>query len=431
MRVLLANYRYFISGGPERYMFNVIDGLIARGHEIIPFSINYARNKTTPYARYFVEPLGSPDEVTFREQNWKPGTVWRTLQRLFYARDVEGAVTDLVMQTRPQVAYVLHYLRKLSPSLLVGLKRAGLPIVVRLSDYAMLCPQAHCLRDGHPCQLCVQGNLWPSIRYRCVQQSWIVSFLNALATWYHRFRRYFDLIDVFIVTNRFMYQMMAFAGFPEHRLRLIPTFVDGAVFKPNPMLAKDSSVIYAGRLETIKGVHVLIESLALLRQRRPDLNLRAKVAGTGNKHYSASLYQMAQQSGLADRVEFLGEIGTLELSELLSRSIVSVVPSLWYENLPNAILESYACGTPVLASDIGSLPECVKNGETGFLFPAGDSESLGRLLEYCMDHSLQMEQMGRKARHVAETMYSPQTHLDALEGLFKELLERADAPNEF
>jgi len=424
MRILLTNYRYFVSGGPERYMFNVTDALTARGHEVIPFSVRYTRNRPTPYSMYFVKPLGSEDEVFFREQRFTPPTLWRSISRLFYAVDVEKAVTHVAAEYQPQIAYVLHYLRKLSPSLLVGLKKAGLPIVVRLSDYAMLCSQAHCLRNGVPCELCVRGNLWPSIRYRCVQSSLAASVLNALATWYHRFRHYFDLIDVFVTTNQFMYRMMVSAGFPERRLQCIPTFVDGETFRPNPGFAKDDYIVYAGRLEAIKGIHILLDALALLRRTRPALSLHVKAAGSGDERYSVLLKQNVQRAGLQDMVEFVDELNANELSNLLSKAQLFVVPSLWYENLPNVILESYACGTPVLASDLGSLTECVEDGETGYLFRPGDAGSLAERLEYCLDHPQQVACMAQKARQVAEEVYSPPRHVAMLEELFNELLGR-------
>ena len=84
MRILLANYRYFVSGGPERYLFQVRDAFFSRGHEIIPFSIHYSRNEQTPYSEYFVEPLGSRDEVLFQEQRRTLKSTWRTIERLFY-----------------------------------------------------------------------------------------------------------------------------------------------------------------------------------------------------------------------------------------------------------------------------------------------------------------------------------------------------------
>lgn len=424
MRILLANYRYFVSGGPERYMFNVGRSLAERGYEIIPFSIRYTRNEPTPYDRYFVEPLGSPDEVLFRQQRLTLPSLKRTLLRLFYDSDVESAVVRLVGDTRPQIAYVLHYLRKLSPALLTGLKKARLPIVVRLSDYGMLCPGFHCLRDSMPCGLCVGGDLWPSIRYQCVQRSRVASGLNAIATMYHRFRRFFNLIDVFVVTTRFMYDMMARAGFAESRLKWIPTFVDGSVFRPSDSSARDGYIAFGGRLEEIKGLEVLVDAVAWLRTHRSDLDLKLKLAGTGDPQYIERIRRSIREKNLGEVIDMVGMLGTKDLVALLSRAVVSVVPSLWYENLPNAILESYACGTPVLASNLGSLAECVIEGETGFLFRPGDAHDLAVKLTYILDNPGLASTMSAKARGVAETTYSPAMHIRSLEELFAGLEEK-------
>lgn len=422
MKILLANYRYFISGGPERYMFNVADALTANGHDVIPFSIHYEQNQPTPYSHYFVEPLAGRGEVYFRDQKLTPKTMWLTLSRLFYAPDVEKAVTRLVKDTKPQIAYILHYLRKLSPSLLVGLKQAGLPIIVRLSDYAMLCPQAHFLRENTPCELCIHGNLLPSIKYRCVQDSLAASILNALATRYHQGSRYFDLVDVFVTTTRFMYQKMIAAGYSEKRLCYIPTYVNSTIFHPAHQGKKEKYIVYAGRLEQMKGVHVLIGALPLFRKMRPDINLIVKIAGSGDEQYLNSLKQQVQRLGLESSVQFLGELKTEHMVSLLNHAFLSVVPSVWYENLPNAILESYACGTPVLASNLGSLTECVDEDETGHLFRPGDVTHLAECLAFCSDHPEHVAEMGRNARRITETTYSTELHLEKLEDLFVGLI---------
>lgn len=422
MRILLCNYRYFVSGGPERYMFNVAGALADHGHDVIPFSIRYQQNQDTPYSGYFAEPLAAPDQVYYREQDWTPRTTWRTVSRLFYARDVEKAVTRLAKDTNPQIAYVLQYLRKMSPSLLVGLKGAGLPIVARLSDYAMLCPQMHFLRDNTPCELCSGGNLLPSIRYGCVQDDLAISALNALATQYHRVLRFFDLIDVFVTTTRFMYERLVGAGYPEKRLCYIPTFVNTAVFRPAFEEPKQLYVAYAGRLDQIKGVHVLIEALALLRAKIPGTNLKIKIVGSGAPQYTALLKQQVGRLDCGSHVEFLGQLTTEEMVPFLNNAFLTVVPSLWYENLPNVVLESYACGTPVLASNLGSLPECVVEGQTGYLFGPGNSDDLAERLAYCLDRPRHVAGMGRNARAIAETTYSETEHVEKLEALLGELV---------
>ena len=424
MRILLANYRYFISGGPERYMFNVKTNLESTGHEIIPFSIHYTNNRPSTYSQYFVEPLGGRDEVFFRQQRMSSKTTIRTISRLFYARDVERAVTKLAKKTKPQIAYVLHYLRKLSPSLLVGLKKAGLPIVVRLSDYAMLCPQAHCIRDRSPCQLCAQGNLYPSIQHSCLQNSSVASLLNALATWYHRAMGFFDLIDKFVVTNEYMYEMMLNAGYPKSRLECIPTFVDETDFHPTPDFSKSNYFVFSGRLEPIKGIEVLLNAFSLLRIKRPDLGFQLKVAGFGESRFLEQLKSKCKSLGLNDFVHFMGNLSTEDLSTLLGGALFSVVPSLWYENLPNTILESYACGTPVLAPDIGSLTGCVNHGETGFLFQPNNHRDLAKCLGKSLYNPDRMLCMGQKARTVALEKYSARNHLRSLEKLLLELVQK-------
>jgi glycosyltransferase involved in cell wall biosynthesis len=422
MKILIANYRYFVSGGPERYMFNITDALTEHGHDIVPFSITYSRNLPTPYSRYFAKPLGGSDEVYFHQQRFTLRTLWTTLSRLFYARDVYRAVALLAKDTQPQVAYILHYLRKLSPSLLVGLKHSRVPIIVRLSDYAMICPQAHCLRNETPCELCVGGNLLPSIRYCCVQGSLSASILNALATTYHKATHCFDLVDRFVVTTRFMHRMMLAAGYTEERLCHIPTFVNGRIFHPDTNDVRKTYLAYAARLEAIKGVHVLIDAFALLRAKRPGIDLTLRIAGVGNVEYVARLKQKVQHLDLNDSVVFLGDQTVDGIVDLLNKALLSVVPSLWYENLPNAILESYACGTPVVVSNVGSLPECVEEGRTGYLFEPADTEDLAERLGYCYDHPEEMAEMGRYARRVAETVYSKERHVEKLTNVLLELI---------
>ena len=421
MRIILANYRYFISGGPERYMFNLTDALETQGHEVIPFSVRYKRNHSTPYTDYFVDPLGSDDQIYFRDQDRSLKSIYKTLSRLFYAKDVEQAVTQLIEDTKPQVAYVLHYLRKLSPALLVGLHRVGMPIVVRISDFVMLCPQTQFLREDTPCELCIKGNLFPSIKYRCVQKSLVASTMNYLATKYHKIMRHFDLVDRFVVTTRFMYQKMLEAGYAEERLCYIPTFVNDKIFHPEIKDMQKKYIAYAGRLVAIKGVHVLVDAFALLRARRPDIDISLRIAGQGDVDYLARLKEQVKHLNLEDSVVFLGEQNVDQIVELLNKAFLSVVPSLWYENLPNAILESYACGTPVLASNIGSLPECIDEGKTGYLFHPADAEDLARRLGYCYDHPEKIIEMGRYARRVAETTYSQERHLVKLKSVFLEL----------
>ncbi len=420
MNIFLSNYRYFISGGPERYLFNVKMALQEKGHNIIPFSINYSKNVKSQYSRYFVSPLGDESEVYFDQQKKTPKTIFKTFSRLFYSYEVEKSVECLISERKPDIAYILHYLRKMSPSLLVGLKKRGVPIVVRLSDFAMLCPQAHCLREGKPCTLCVNGSLFPSIQNKCLKNSYIVSTLNALATWYHRRKKYFELIDRFVCTNDFMYKMMKDSGFPEEKLFCLPTFTDVSFFEPNENYKKSNYIIYSGRIEPLKGLHVLIDALNLLKNK--GLTIQLKIAGTGDHEYEKNCRSKIKEYGLDSSISFLGMVDSVILKDQLKSALLSVVPSVWFENLPNTIIESYACGTPVLASNLGTLSSCVIDKKTGFLFNCGDSSDLADKIEYCLLNKKELSEISKCCRQKALDTYSSKQHIASLEKLFKDVI---------
>jgi glycosyltransferase involved in cell wall biosynthesis len=421
MKILLANYRYFISGGPERYLFNISKTLENRGHEVIPFSIKYTRNQPTPYSKYFVSPLGNENEVYFKNQNKGLRTLWKTAKRLFYDKEVELAVQRIVSDTKPDIVYILHYLRKLSPALLVGIKKMGIPIVIRLSDYAMLCPQAHFFRNEKVCELCLKKGLFNSVRYKCVQNSYPMSLLNYGATMFHQSKKYFDLIDCFVVTNEFMYKKMIEAGYSRDKLRVIPTFVNQEDFKVLNEKEK-GLIIYVGRLEEIKGVHVLINALNQLKNRYPEIEFQAKILGSGSEAYTQRIQDLIVNCNLQDSVKLYGNKTLPEIIQYLSCAQVSIVPSLWYENLPNVILESYASGTAVVASNLGSIPQVVIHEKTGFLFEPGNPDDLAERVAYCLSNPDEMVVIGNNNRLFVERQYSKEKHLNALKELFGELI---------
>ncbi len=419
MKILIANYRYFISGGPERYLFNLQAQLEQCKHGVIPFSIDYAKNRHSHYSKYFVSPIGDRKQVYYDQQDKSSTTLMKTISRLFYSNEVEKAVGHLVERTSPDIAYVLHYLRKLSPSLLVGLKKKGVPVIVRLSDYMMLCPQAHFLRDDAPCTLCMPNKLLPSLRHKCVKGSSAASLLNLLATWYHRRKHFFDLIDTFVCTNQFMYNMMVEAGYSEKRLACIPTFTNLDYFQPDQSGRKSDYFVYVGRVTPIKGVHVLLEAMGKLPKNKLQ-STKLKIAGPVDREYLDQCKKIVSTLGLGQYVEFLGEVSTDVLPLLLNKALFSIVPSIWFENLPNSILESYSCGTPVLASNIGSLKDCINVGETGFLFEPGNAKDLAEKMEHCLSHPALLTNMGIASRQEAEMKYSPKSHIELLLRLFAE-----------
>ena len=174
MRILLVNYRYFISGGPEKYMFNIKKMLEDNGHEVIPFSIHSNKNVETEYSKYFVEPIGSRDATYFEECKKTPKVIWQMLTRSIYSTEVEKAIKKEIKDVKPDLVYIIHFVNKLSPSVICGAKKMGVPVVLRLSDYFLLCPRFDFMYNKKPCEECLTKGYRTCISIRPARKSWML-----------------------------------------------------------------------------------------------------------------------------------------------------------------------------------------------------------------------------------------------------------------
>jgi glycosyltransferase involved in cell wall biosynthesis len=408
MRILLVHYRYFLSGGPERYLFNVKRLLESQGHEVIPFSVQNERNVESPYSSYFLSPIGTGREVYFRDVPKTSRNVLKMLGRNYYSLEAKHALERLLDDHPVDVAYVLHYLRWMSPSVLDVLYARGIPIVVRLSDYKLLCPQSHFLRDGVPCELCKTGDLSPALRYRCVQGSLPATLVEITSRLAHRVLRADDHIRRFVAPSAFLKQKLIEGGYEPGRIEHVPTFIDASQFRPQ--FSGGRYILYFGRLSPEKGIDVLLDAWRMVRERRANAELR--IVGGWDAGQPAANWADAPGVTRFDAVD--GEA----LHDLVRGAIAVVSPNICYENMPNSVLESFALGKPVIGSNIGAIPELVRDGETGYLSQPGSASELAKHIIGVLDDSDIVEAMGKRARAIVEVEHSAAQHYERLMNVF-------------
>jgi glycosyltransferase involved in cell wall biosynthesis len=418
MKILLINYRYFVSGGPERYMFNLIDLLKSKGHQIIPFSINYSKNSYSEYKDFFVSPLSNEEEVYFKEQTWSVRSFARTISRAFYSNEVYDKLNSLIKYTKPDFAIVLHYLRKLSPSIIVALSDNKLPFIVRISDFAMICSNAHLTRNGKICELCIKGSSFNSVKYKCVQNSFGASTVNYFSTKFHYFKGYYSKISTFAVPSRFTINKMIEAGWPKDKFTYLPTFVQD--INPIPTIKK-RQFVFNHRLVKLKGAHILLEAINILKKSNIN-NFECIIAGDGPIEYINELKSFVKKNEL-NNILFTGNLNNDKLNELVLESLFTVAPSMWYDNLPNSTLESMALGTPVIASNKGSFSEIIIDNETGLLFEMGNPEQLAVKIRTLLDDENLCSIMSKKAKQHIIKNHSREIHYNKLIEIFQRIKE--------
>jgi glycosyltransferase involved in cell wall biosynthesis len=157
---------------------------------------------------------------------------------------------------------------------------------------------------------------------------------------------------------------------------------DATLFRPNPLVRKEESVLFVGRLEPEKGVAVLLKALHLLKARSYPVP-PTRIVGTGSQ--LDQLAQLSQAYGLGQHVTFLGPMTGPALAAQFQQSTLCVIPSSWDEPFGMVALEAMACGCRVIASHTGGLPEAVGLG--GVTVPPNDSEALALALKKALNPS--------------------------------------------
>ena len=404
LRVLIVNYRYFISGGPERYMFNIKDKLEREGHEVIPFSILADKNEETPYSRYFVEPIGGTDQTYFEDYKKTPKTILQMIGRSIYSFRVKRAIKKIISEVNPDVVYILHFVNKLSPSVITGAKQMGKRVVVRLSDYYLLCPRFDFMYENRPCEACQIDGYSSCIKRKCVKESRSASLIRVAAMMIHKTINVYSKVDAFVCPSRFLMEKLVEYGFPAEKVHNVLTFTEDPKQSGNSI---GEYGLYMGRITEEKGVESLVQAYKELGH-----GYRLKIVADDSTAIAGQLKEYVRENSM-DNVEFLGFKSGEELRELVRDSRFVCVPSIWYENIPNTILEAHANGKPVLCSRIGSLTELIDEGYNGFLFEPLDSKGIADCVRKLDDEGLVLR-ISENARESFEKKYTEKVHYEKL-----------------
>lgn len=170
---------------------------------------------------------------------------------------------------------------------------------------------------------------------------------------------------------------------------------------------------YAGRFTEDKGVHTLLEAWQHVR-------FPLKLAGFGPLERDARA--LARQR---PDVEVLGRLDHADVLQLLSKAAFCVFPSRWYETFGRVIIEAFAAGRPVVASNLGAMACLVRDGVTGLLFRPGDAEDLARKVNGLISNPVRLSELGASARREYEEMYTPERNYGMLMSILQEAMANA------
>lgn len=385
MKILLVHNTYQHRGGEDSVVDSETTMLKAMGHTVIE------------YRRHNDEIKGGSKVAAAIDSVWS-------------RRSAED-VAALIARHRPDVMHVHNSFPLVSPSVLWTASRAGVPVVMTLHNFRLVCPQAMFLRDGVVCEDCLGHVPWRAVAHKCYRESAVQSGVQVVGVMVHRgLGTYRKHVDRFIVLSQFARRKFIEAGFPADRLVVKPNFVedDAAPSEEAPSaLQQRSGGLFVGRLSPEKGLDVLTRAV-------PEVPAgQLEVIGHG------PLQPLVEAE---PRLLFSGSQPLSEVLHRMDSKLFLVVPSICYENFPRTIAEAFSRGLAVIASRLGGMAEIIEDGRTGLLFEPGDAAALAEKINWALQHPAEMRRMGETARQVFEERYTMQANGQALTEIYRSVM---------
>lgn len=402
-RLLSMNSYHYRRGGADVVYFEH-DALFRDiGWDTAFFAMHHPLNVACDWADCFVDELQYGHSYSAVQ---KAGMA----AKVIYSLEARDKLRKLLARFRPDVAHAHNLYHHISPSVLPLLRQEGIPVVLTAHDLKLCCPSHQMLNQLGLCERCKGGNFLHAVRHRCVHGSFGVSTLVALESILHRwtgiYRRNLDRI---VVPSLFYKRKFEEWGWSPEQVTYIPNFVKVEDYVPVPEAG--DYFVYFGRLALEKGFGTL---LAACRAS----GVRLVVIGDGELGAEVEA-AVAESQG---RISWLGRRSGNELFDVVAKARAVILPSEWYENAPMSVLEAYALAKPVIGAAIGGIPELVKEGETGFLFPSGSVEGLREAIERMRDLAdSAVAEMGHAARHYVTERFTAELYRERMLDLYASL----------
>ncbi len=405
MRVLLVHKFFHVTGGAEIFFFETGRILAAHGCRVGYFSTVDARNRPSPFEPYFVQ---APD--------FRADRIHKRLTAIFdivYSREAKKRFGKLLADFRPDIVHVFALFTHISPSILDACHEAGVPVVMSCNDYKHICPNYKLFHHNRLCDDCQGGRFYNAIRNKCCHDSLAYSVASCLESTAHHLTGILRKnVHTFFFASDFMARVTGdFWGEDTFRWAKVGNPFDSTRY---PLSREfENYMLYFGRFVEEKGVDVLLRAMALLP--------RAQLVLVGDGPAEGALKGLAAELGLQN-VSFAGPRWGEDLDRILRRTRFVIVPSVWHENYPYVINQSFAMGKAVIGTDRGGIPELIKDGEYGFIYKARDEADLAVKIQKLWENPGLAVKMGAAAKAFADERFNDQRFYETLMGRYEDVL---------
>jgi len=349
------------SGGSITAFFETKKLLESHGHDVMVFSMKNIDNEYCKYSDFFAEHFDVNDAAGVLKK-------LKYSAKVIYNFESQKKLESLLAVARPDIAHIHDSYHYLTPSILSPLKKHKIPVVMKLSDYKLICPNYKLFSKGDVCTRCRGKKYYHAFFQGCHMGSHLKSLVVAAEAYLHLFLKSYDKVDLFLAPSEFMKEICVSFGIKGDRIRVLRNVLNFEDYIPTT--EKENYFLYAGRLSEEKGIRTILDALNVLNRTGRLEGYKMLIMGEGPDE--AGLKKYVDQLLLNEVVNFVGFLkkGTEQWVKIMQNATCSILPSNWYDNSPVAISESMAFGTPVIVSDRGGTGEMIEENKSGYIFNA-------------------------------------------------------------
>lgn len=314
---------------------------------------------------------------------------------------------EILRKEKPDIVNVHNLYPFISPAALFECKKANVPVVMTIHNFRLICPTGLFMREGKPCERCLEkGNEWSCIKYNCehsILKSVGYTLRNAYARWT---KAYKDNVDMYACITAFQKRKLIAAGFDENKITVIPNLMDA----PKTLdTYRGNYIAFCGRLSREKGVDLIIETA----RRHPEIAFK----------FAGEVRDQDLIENLPANCELRGYISGEELNDFYKQASIFVMASKWYEGFPMSILEAAKYGKCTIGPNHGGFTEIIGQGENaiGKLFEPSNVDDLEKQIVELWNDPKTTEDLGKKAFEKLQERYSSEVVYKQWETLFEKI----------
>lgn len=397
MKILVAHNHYQQPGGEDESFAAEVAALREAGVDVTTHAVHN-------------DAINSMSKLTVARK-----TVWN--------RDSYREIGDIIRRVRPDVAHFQNTFPLISPAAYYAAKAEGVPVVQHLRNYRLICPGAVLFRDGKICEECLNKTVPVGcIAKGCYRGSPAATATVAAMLAFHRARGTYDrMVDLYVSLTEFARQKYIQGGFAAEKIVVKPNFVTPDPGPgPGPAPGGERFAVFLGRLSPEKGVGTMIrawEEFGLAGE------IGLKVIGSG-----PVAHEVEAAAGRTAGIEYVGRRPPREAYEIVGRASVLLLPSEWYEPFGRVAVEAFAKGTPVIACDLGAMPELIDDGRTGLLFKPGDPLDLAMKVRQLLADPARLAAMRAEVRREFEAKYTARQNVRQLLDIYQRVIDANGVP---